>query len=95
MKKKPNPKPTTDDICIVCGRPYAMTHEVYFGNPNARLSQEWGMVTKLCYLHHQSTEQGVHHNINFDIALKQRYQEKFEQEHGHDKFMEVFKRNYL
>lgn len=95
MKKKPNPKPTIDDLCIICGKPYAMTHEVFFGNPNARLSQEHGMVVRLCHTHHQDHKEGVHHNRLFDLSLKQQFQSKFEEEHGHDKFVSIFKRSWL
>jgi len=95
VKKRPNPKPTIDDLCAICGRPYAMTHEVFYGNPNAALSQKWGMTVRLCYDHHQHQSTGVHHNKELNIRLKQKYQQLFEDEQGHDKFMETFGTNYL
>ena len=95
MKKKPNPKPTIDDVCDICGTPYAELHEVFFGNPDARLSQDWGMQVRLCYYHHRRHVTGVHHNEKLDQKYKKEFQQKFEDEHGHDKFMEVFGTNYL
>ena len=95
MKKKPNPLPTINDICVICGEPYAELHEVFYGNPNSALSQKWGMQVRLCGEHHRGHKEGVHHNIEFDLALKVRYQKRFETEYGHDKFMKVFGRNYL
>lgn len=38
---------------------------------------------------------GVHNNPRFNFQLKQEFQEIFEKQHGHEKFMEVFGRNYL
>lgn len=95
MKKKPNPIPTADDLCEECGKAFACTHEVFFGNPDAALSQIWGMTRKLCQYDHQDHKAGVHHNRKFDLRLKKEYQKRFEDLHGHEKFMEVFKRNYL
>ena len=95
MKKKPNPIPIADDLCEECGKAFAATHEVYFGNPDAALSQIWGMTRRLCYTHHQDHQTGVHHVREFDLRLKKEYQIRFEELHGHEKFMEVFKRNYL
>ena len=95
MKKKPNPKPTADDLCAICGRAFAHLHEVYFGNPDAALSQMWKMQIRLCQYHHQDSKEGVHHNRDFDLRLKKEYQIIFEEKHGYDKFFEVFKRNYL
>lgn len=95
MKKKKNPIPTYDDKCIICMTPYAHTHEIFFGNPDARLSQEWGMTVKLCQYHHQDHKVGVHHNRENDLMLKRYGQQEFEKLYGHDKFMEIFGRNYL
>ena len=96
MRKKPNPKPTIDDVCAICGTPYAMTHEIFYGRTgNARHSQDYGMTIRLCHLHHQDHKEGIHHNRAFDLRIKKEYQQIFEAEHGHDKFMEVFGRSYL
>ena len=90
MKKRPNPKPTVDDLCVICGRPYAMTHEVFFGNPDARHSQDYGLTVRLCYEHHQHPKTGVHFNRPFDLELKQRFKQKFEDENTDKNFSDIF-----
>lgn len=95
MKKKHNPKPTINDICIICGSPYAHTHEVFFGNPNARLSQEYGMTVRLCQYHHQDHKVGVHHNREFNLSLKREYQQKFNKMYPDLSFTDIFGRNWL
>lgn len=41
------------------------------------------------------SNKGVHMNIHMDLLLKRYGQRVFEEAYGHDKFMEVFHRNYL
>lgn len=95
MKKKPNPIPTADDLCIVCGKPYAHTHEIFFGNPNAALSQKYKMTARLCQYHHQDHKAGVHHNREFDLQLKKEYQLKFIEMYPELDFLTIFRKNYL
>lgn len=95
MKKKPNPKPTADDLCSVCGKPYAETHEVYHGNPNAALSQKYGMTIRLCPYHHRNSPNGVHHNKEFRNRLQKEYQQKFEEEYPDLVFKDIFGKTYL
>lgn len=95
MKKKPNPKPTADDLCVICGRPYAELHEVFFGNPDAALSQKYKMQVRLCYIHHRDHKVGVHHNEEFDTQLKQEYQLKFVEMYPDLDFYTIFRKNYL
>jgi hypothetical protein len=94
-RAKNNPKPTVYDRCIVCGRPYAELHEAFHGNGNRQNSIEYGMQVRLCAEHHRTGKNAVHNNKEFDRQLKIKYQKIFEQKHGHEKFMEVFGRNYL
>lgn len=49
----------------------------------------------LCGPHHNLSTAGVHFNKKLDEELKQYAQREFEKVYGHDKFMEVFNRNYL
>lgn len=93
-KAKNNPKPTVKDRCYYCGTPFAHLHEVFFGNGKRQLSIEYGMQRRLCYWCHEGPD-GVHNNPRFNFQLKQEFQEIFELQHGHEKFMEVFGRNYL
>ena len=41
------------------------------------------------------SNKGVHFNRELDMRIKQDMQRAFEAKHGHDKFMEVFGKNYL
>ena len=93
-KRIRKPKPTIQDRCIICGKPYAELHEVFHGTANRRISQIHGMQVRLCENHHRGKD-GVHSNAKFDLYLKQQYQRKFEEQHGHEKFMKEFGRNYL
>ena len=90
-----NPKPTFEDKCDLCCAPYAELHEVFYGTANRRISQMYNMQIRLCPFHHREAPTGVHHNKKFDLWLKRHYQRKFETLFGHEKFVELFGRNYL
>lgn len=70
-------------------------HHIFFGTANRRLSEEYGLKLYLCINHHTEGLGAVHKNKDFDILLKKIAQKKFEEKYGHEKFMEVFKKNYL
>jgi hypothetical protein len=93
LRAKNNPKPTENSVCEVCGKTYAETHEIFFG-PLRQLSIKYGIQALLCAEHHRGPY-GPHQNKQRDIELKQRGQMFFEQYYGHEKFMELFGRNYL
>ena len=90
MKKSKNPIPTENDKCIICRKPYAMTHEIMFGNPNAALSQQYGLTVRLCRLHHQDQKEGVHHNVSLDLKLKRQAQLMFQTNYPELDFCKVF-----
>ena len=69
-------------------------HHIFFGNPKRRLSEEWGCWCWLTTEEHRGTK-GVHNNRALDLRLKAECQQEFESLYGHEKFMEVFGRNYL
>lgn len=82
--------------CYVCGRTTNLhRHHVFEGSANRKKSEEYGMVIDLCGIHHNLSSDGIHFNKDLDLKVKREYQKKFEEKYGHDKFMEVFKRNYL
>lgn len=82
--------------CYVCGTTQDLhTHEVFYGSANRKKSIEWGCYVKLCGRHHNLSNEGVHYNKTLDTKLKQEAQRKFEMIHGHEKFMEIFRKNYL
>ena len=70
-------------------------HHVFFGSANRRKSDNWGMVARLCPDCHRLSNMAVHNNREVDLLLKRRFQERFEQEHGHELFMHEFRRNYI
>lgn len=92
-KAKNNPVPNVNDVCRYTGEPYASTHEVFFGTGQRQLSIRYGMQVKVCDRIHKQ----IHANplTGLDIELKQEFQQKFEEEHGHDVYMATFGRNYL
>lgn len=90
---KNNPAPTFDSKCEVCSRPYAETHEIFYG-PLRQLSIKYGLQVLLCPEHHRG-KYGPHNNRWRDIELKQRGQQWFERLYGHEEWMKVMGRNYL
>lgn len=82
--------------CLVCKVDIGLhAHHVFYGTGNRKLSEKYDMKVWLCGKHHNLSNEGVHMNRKRDLAVKQYAQLKFEAEHGHDKFMETFGRNYL
>ena len=83
--------------CFACGIQYGLhLHHCFFGNPNRKLSDKYGLTVWLCPRHHNMSSEGVHFNKPFDDYLKQLAQRRFEAVHGDRKtFMAVFGRNYL
>ena len=79
--------------CIICGRP-AEQHHVFFGNPNRRHSETYGLVVGLCPEHHRGPT-GPHQNRENDMRLKITAQADFEKEHTREEFIRIFGRSYL
>ena len=81
--------------CFFCGKTEGLhRHEVFYGSANRKKSIEWGCQVWLCGPHHNLSKDGVHMNRQRDLLLKQYAQKVFEKEYGHEKFMEVFHKNY-
>lgn len=93
-RAKNNPKPTQHDTCYICGKPYAQTHEVFYGRGKRQLSIKYGMQCKLCEEHHTGPN-GIHNDPYFDFKVKQIYQRRFEEQYRHELFIKLFGRNYL
>ena len=70
-------------------------HHIFHGTANRKLADEYGCYCYLCPEHHLYGEDAVHRDHDIDIGLKKIAQLRFEQIHGHKKFMEVFGKNYL
>ena len=81
--------------CYVCHTPLNLhKHHIFFG-PNRQNSEKYGCWVYLCAWHHNMSNVGVHFNRLLDVELKREAQERFEELHNHEKFMEVFGKNWL
>lgn len=69
-------------------------HHIYFGNPLRKFSDKYGCWVWLTSDEH-SGNSGPHQDRNTDLLLKRACQEEFEMLYSHEKFMEVFGRNYV
>lgn len=70
-------------------------HHVIYGTANRRKSDKYGLTVWLRPEWHTG-QTGVHGgNKELDLKLKQLAQTEFEKVYGHEKWMNVFGRNYL
>lgn len=69
-------------------------HHVY-GGARRKLSEKWGCWVWLRADYHNESSHGVHFDHELDMRIKRECQEAFEALHGHEKFMEVFGKNYI
>ena len=82
--------------CWVCGTTIGLhCHEVFYGSANRQKSIKYGLQVWLCAKHHNASDEGVHFNNTLDILLKKYAQTEFEKAFSHEKFMKIFRRNYL
>lgn len=93
-KAKNNKRPTDQDCCIICQKPFSELHEIFYG-PYRQKSIKYKLQERLCILHHRIGPEAVHNNTKFDRELKQKHQAIFESIYGHEKYMQEFDKNYL
>ena len=62
---------------------------------NRQKADKWGCWVWLSADWHNMSNYGVHFNKELDLKLKKEMQEAFEKKYSHEKFMEVFHKNYL
>ena len=86
---------TDKEECFLCGGRASEEHHCIYGTANRKLSEKYGLKVYLCPDCHRTGNIAVHKNYFMDLKLKQMAQKKFEERYGHNKFMEVFKKNYL
>lgn len=79
------------DRCYVCQSTPVEIHECLGGNANRQKSKDWGLTVALCPKHHREAHKGK----GLTHYLQAKAQRAFEAEYGHEKFMEVFRKNYL
>lgn len=79
------------DVCVFCGRPRADLHEVFFGTAKRQASKDWGMVIPVC----RDCHSYIHRFRPTRLYTQKEAQKVFEEKYGHEKFMEVFGKNYV
>ena len=84
------------ECCYICGTTQNLhLHHCLHGTANRKLADEYGLVVRLCEVHHTG-DKGVHHNRNMDLFLIQTAQRCFEDQVGsREEFMKIFGKNWL
>jgi len=76
--------------CFLCHRPATDRHHCLHGSRRKK-AEEWGLTVNLCrYCHSLLHDKGVN-----DLFLEQTAQMCFEENYGHDKWMQEFGKDYL
>ena len=70
-------------------------HHAMPGTANRRLSERYGLKVYLCMEHHTAGPQALHNNIKLRRLLQANAQIAFEKKYSHEKWMEVFRRNFI
>lgn len=81
----------TECLCYYCGSPNVDVHHVRLGNCSREKAEAYGLIAYLCREHHMQ----LHRNEVMKKALQQHAQSQIEKRMSHEKYMEIFKRNYL
>lgn len=83
------------DWCYICGSPYGLeNHHCMHGTANKRLADKYGLYVPLCNGCHHELQNGKN-GRPLDLKLMQEAQRKFEQKYTHEKWMQVFRKNFL
>lgn len=84
-----------EKCCYITGKTVNLHRHHVFQGSRRKASEKWGCWVYLTADMHNMSNKGVHFNRELDLKIKKEMQEAFEKVHGHDKFMEVFGKNYL
>ena len=84
-----------EKICYVTGAMENLHKHHIFQGCRRNDSEKWGCWVWLRADYHNMSDHGVHFDKAFDARLKKECQQEFESLYGHEKFMEVFGKNYL
>ena len=85
------------NCCYLCGATQGLErHHCLYGRGIRPLADKFGLTVMLCGRCHRDGKYGVHGlNKEADLRLKRIAQITFEAKYDHQKWMEIFKRNYL
>lgn len=78
--------------CFVSGAEAGLDKHHIFHGPRRKAADKWGC---WIWLRHDIHMEVHDRNTTLDRILKRTCQERFEEIHGHEKFMEVFGKSYL
>lgn len=79
------------DRCFLCGRiRQTEVHHCLFGNKRKQ-ADRYGLTCHLCPECHGE----LHYHGKNAMTLKRLAQKQFEREYGHEKYMQLFGKNYL
>ena len=79
------------DFCIECGRPRTCIHHCLYGNKRKNADED-GLVVPMCSECHYRL-----HNTSPDLSIKYKKiaQEIYENDYGHERYMDRYGKNYL
>ena len=85
------------ECCYLCGGTQNLErHHCLYGTANRKQADKYGLTVMLCSRCRRDNRFGVHGlNKQADLRLKRVAQITFEAKYSHEKWMEIFKRNYL
>lgn len=81
-----------EKYCYITGYTGQLDRHHVFTGIRRKASEEWGC---WCWLRHDVHMEAHQRRPEILNQLRQECQERFEELHGHQKFMEVFGKNYL
>jgi len=85
-----------EKVCYLCGGQVGLEkHHILGGTANRKCSETWGVWVWLCGEKCHRGVDGAQYNKDLNLRLKQDGQRAFENLYGHDKWMEIFMKNYL
>jgi len=85
----------TKKECYISGsRINLEKHHIMAGTANRKLSEKYGLWVWLNHDLHTG-DHGAQYEIDLNLQLKRDAQKAFEEKYSHEKWMEVFGKNYL
>lgn len=82
--------------CYLTGNTWGLhKHHIYFGSGLRKVSDRNGFWCYLTADMHNMSNEGVHFNHELDLRLKRECQERYEESHSREEFMDLIGRNYL